>query len=63
MTSDTEGTSLLIDRNGNEFGRLLGPAEWDSPEMAAFIRGYIEQQSGAAMGRQSEEVQLAFGVI
>ena len=53
-------TTLLIDREGNELGRLAGPAEWDSPEMVSFIRGYIERQSGAALGRASDEVQLAF---
>jgi thiol-disulfide isomerase/thioredoxin len=56
-------TTLLIDRDGNEIGRLAGPAEWDSPEMVAFIRGYIKHQSGAAMGRESEEVQLALGAV
>lgn len=35
-------TTLLLDRNGNEIGRLLGPAEWDSPEMVAFLRRRIE---------------------
>lgn len=34
-------TTLLIDREGKEVGRLIGPAEWDSPEMAAFIRTHI----------------------
>ena len=48
-------TTLLIDREGNELGRLAGPAEWDSPEMVAFIRGYIEQESGAALGPVSDE--------
>ncbi|WP_139789223.1 TlpA disulfide reductase family protein [Manganibacter manganicus] len=33
--------TLLIDRRGEEIGRLIGPAEWDSPEMADFIRGRI----------------------
>jgi thiol-disulfide isomerase/thioredoxin len=56
-------TTLLIDREGNELGRLAGPAEWDSPEMVAFIRGYIEQQSGATMGRESGEVQLALAAV
>ena len=35
-------TTLLLDRDGNEIGRLLGPAEWDSPEMVAFIRDNLE---------------------
>jgi thiol-disulfide isomerase/thioredoxin len=36
-------TTLLIDREGREIGRLLGPAEWDSPAMVAFLRGYVER--------------------
>jgi thiol-disulfide isomerase/thioredoxin len=48
-------TTLLVDRAGNEIGRLAGPAEWDSPEMVSFIRGYIEQQSGTA----ADELQFA----
>jgi thiol-disulfide isomerase/thioredoxin len=38
-------TTLLLDREGNEVGRLLGPAEWDSPEMVAFLRDYLERTS------------------
>ncbi|MBM3569267.1 MAG: TlpA family protein disulfide reductase [Alphaproteobacteria bacterium] len=30
--------TLLIDREGRELGRLLGPAEWDSPAALALIR-------------------------
>jgi thiol-disulfide isomerase/thioredoxin len=37
-------TTLLIDRAGREIGRLVGPAEWDTPEMMAFIRRQIGQQ-------------------
>jgi hypothetical protein len=33
--------TLLIDREGKEIGRLIGPAEWDSPDMVDFIRGRI----------------------
>ena len=35
-------TTLLIDANGNEVGRKLGPAEWDSPAAVAFFRAIIE---------------------
>jgi thiol-disulfide isomerase/thioredoxin len=56
-------TTLLIDRGGNEIGRLAGPAEWDSPEMVSFIRGYVERQSGAAPGRASDEVPFAHGAL
>jgi hypothetical protein len=38
-------TTLLLDREGNEGGRLLGPAEWDSPEMVAFLRDYLKRTS------------------
>lgn len=33
--------TLLIDRRGKEIGRLIGPAEWDAPNMVEFIRGRI----------------------
>ena len=39
-------TTLLIDRDGREIGRLVGPAEWDSSDMITFIRSYLPKQSG-----------------
>ena len=33
--------TLLIDREGRELGRLIGPAEWDDPAIVAFLRGII----------------------
>ncbi len=33
-------TTLLIDRNGNEVGRVTGAAEWDSPAALELIRSY-----------------------
>jgi thiol-disulfide isomerase/thioredoxin len=38
-------TTLLLDRDGNEIGRLLGPAEWDSPEMVGFLREYLKRSA------------------
>ena len=35
-------TTILINAEGQELGRLVGPAEWDDPEMVSFLRGYIE---------------------
>ena len=55
-------TTLLIDRQGNEVGRLLGPAEWDSPEMVSFIRGQIQRPSGASLRPVSDE-QLASNIV
>jgi len=36
--------TLLIDSEGREVGRLIGPAEWDTPEMVAFIRSRIAEK-------------------
>ncbi|MEO4045305.1 TlpA family protein disulfide reductase [Hoeflea sp.] len=34
-------TTLLIDSEGRELGRLVGPAEWDTPEMIAFLNTHL----------------------
>ncbi|RXG91102.1 TlpA family protein disulfide reductase [Bradyrhizobium zhanjiangense] len=34
-------TTLIIDRAGQEVGRALGPAEWDSPEIADTLRAVM----------------------
>lgn len=41
---DTYGlpSTLLINEQGLELGRLIGPAEWDSPEIVSFLRTFIE---------------------
>ena len=36
--------TLLIDRQGREIGRLLGPADWASPEAIALIKAAIAEQ-------------------
>ncbi len=35
-------TTLLLDREGRELGRLLGPAEWASPEAKALIAHFVD---------------------
>lgn len=42
-------TTLLVDRNGKEIGRVVGAAEWDSQETEVLIRRYLERKSGARM--------------
>ena len=37
-------TTLLIDREGNELGRLVGLAEWDTEEAIALMRFYITRK-------------------
>lgn len=34
-------TTILVDPERRELGRLIGPAEWDRPEMSAFILNVI----------------------
>ena len=48
-------TTLLIDREGREIGRHVGPAEWDTPEMVAFLEQQVTRTSGASLpGRASK---------
>lgn len=35
-------TSVLIDRNGRELWRVVGPVRWDDPQVVARIRGYLD---------------------
>jgi thiol-disulfide isomerase/thioredoxin len=48
-------TTLLIDRQGREIGRLIGPAEWDSSEMIAFLKTTIAQKAGQLLSPQTQE--------
>jgi hypothetical protein len=34
-------STLLLGPDGQELGRLIGPAEWDAPDMIAFLRSVI----------------------
>ncbi len=40
-------TTLLLDRDGRELGRIAGPAEWDSTEIADFLRGVMSREHRA----------------
>jgi len=40
--------SVLLDREGREIGRLLGPADWNSPEAERLIRAAIAEAGTAA---------------
>jgi thiol-disulfide isomerase/thioredoxin len=43
-------TTLLIDREGREIGRLIGPAEWDAPDMIEFVRCLIAKSGAPKSG-------------
>lgn len=40
-------TTLLIDRDGREVARKIGPAAWDGPEMVALIRHQIDARAAS----------------
>ncbi|MBB5256033.1 TlpA family protein disulfide reductase [Rhizobium leguminosarum] len=48
-------TTLLVDPQGRELGRLVGPAEWDAPDMTAFLRSVIAlREDGLVLKPQKE---------
>src|SRR5262249_41310529 len=51
-------TTLLIERDGREIGRLIGPAEWDSPEMVEFVTCVVAR-SDAARSRKDPAPAVA----
>jgi thiol-disulfide isomerase/thioredoxin len=48
-------TTLLIDREGQEIGRLIGAAEWDSPEMIEFLKSTIGQKESRSPPTPAKE--------
>ena len=38
--------TLLIDRQGREVGRMIGPTDWSAPEVRAVIRNLIDKKTG-----------------
>jgi thiol-disulfide isomerase/thioredoxin len=52
-------TTLLIDKKGREVGRLVGPAEWDSPEIVKIIEGVIAGQKRSQSFEWKYELSIA----
>ena len=50
-------TTLILDRQGREVGRIVGPAEWDSVEMMDFLKPVIAQHNNGTA--QAERSQVA----
>lgn len=48
-------TTLLVNPQGEEIGRLIGPAEWVSPEMIGFLRPLIATKGGESSTRAKKE--------
>ncbi len=51
-------TTLLVDREGREVGRLIGPAEWDAPDMIEFVRCIISNKGPPKSGGDSAATPL-----
>jgi len=47
-------TTLLIDANGLEVGRLLGAVEWDSDKAVAFLKKCLGPKKGNKIGSQAQ---------
>jgi thiol-disulfide isomerase/thioredoxin len=37
--------TILIDPNGNEVARAIGPAKWDAPDATAYLRSEVRQKA------------------
>ena len=35
-------TTMIVDANGRELARLIGPATWNEPDMEAFLKGFLQ---------------------
>ena len=46
-------TTLLLDREGREIARHVGPAEWDTPSMVAFFRQQLGRDPGALLRQEA----------
>ena len=45
--------TIVLDRQGREVGRVVGPAEWDSDEAVALLRHLIENTRDIKSGEAS----------
>ena len=53
-------TTLILDRDGREVGRIVGPAEWDSAKMMDFLKPVIAQRNEAISSTaQAEQSHVA----
>jgi thiol-disulfide isomerase/thioredoxin len=53
-------TTLLLDRSGHDLGRLIGPAEWDSPAMIDVFRQHLERRAGRRPSGFGDQVVSKF---
>lgn len=51
-------TTLLINREGQEVGRLVGPAEWDAPAAVAVIRNLLRTRPDSVRAHHHDREEL-----
>jgi len=51
--------TLIINRSGQEVGRIVGPAEWDSAEIVQFLRPVIGEQAGTQANTSADHARVA----
>lgn len=54
-------TTLVIDREGREVGRLIGPAEWDEPTNIEFVKCIIAKDDVRQTPKNSEDAMSSCG--
>lgn len=53
-------TTLIIDRAGNEVARVIGPAEWDAPEIVELMKSVMAKTTGpSGPTGKSEPIEAA----
>nr|WP_164924065.1 TlpA disulfide reductase family protein [Sinorhizobium fredii] len=48
-------TTILIDAEGRELGRLIGPAEWDAPDMVSFLKSIVARKTESSAASEIKE--------
>ncbi|MCV9960308.1 TlpA family protein disulfide reductase [Pararhizobium sp. BT-229] len=48
-------TTILIDAEGRDLGRLMGPVEWDAKDMVALLKPIIEREAGGRAVTEKKE--------
>jgi hypothetical protein len=54
-------TTLIIDREGREIGRLIGPAEWDEPTNIEFVKCIIAKDDARQTRKNSDDAMSSCG--
>lgn len=54
-------TTLIIDRAGNEVARVIGPAEWDAPEIVELMKSVMAKTTGPSAPAGKSETSEAAG--